>query len=237
MELGNSIQNQFGQSVATKPNYEPNYPYDLRSVVKDVSELLDFDKFEFNDDTLMLQGKYAGQTAKEVMEKDFRYLIWADMETMQRLSPKYIRILLEQEGSRMDKKTRDMYLEKERWQIYCRGLYDDVKSEIFFADDKKFGQKKLSVYKNQRNLHDKTIEILKERNLIERARRLDMSVEIMKIADQIKNACMQKSGKKAFAVEASEDLINKQIVIKITEGAWNAKKKKVTTVTVNSKWT
>jgi len=128
------------------------YFYDFKQIPTSESELFPFDIFEFKDGNVMLEGKYAGKKCEEIAELDFRYLIWANTYTMQRLSPEYINNYLERSKKKMTVAQREKYIEKIKWQVFCRENYDQTKLKLFH--NKKYYNK------DQRVLHDVTIASL-----------------------------------------------------------------------------
>lgn len=128
------------------------YFYDFKQIPTNESELFPFDIFEFNDGNVMLEGKYAGKKCEEIAELDFKYLIWSNTYTMQRLSPEYINKYLERSKKKMTVLQKEKYLEKIKWQLFCKENYDQTKLKLFH--NKKYYNK------DQRVLHDVTIASL-----------------------------------------------------------------------------
>jgi hypothetical protein len=139
------------------------YFYDFKKIPTNESELFPFDIFEFNDGNVMLEGKYAGKKCEEIAEIDFRYLIWSNTYTMQRLSPDYINQYLERSKKKMTVLQKEKYLEKIKWQLFCNENYDKSKKELFNmkkSNKKKYGLKELN--NTQRDFHSATISLLED---------------------------------------------------------------------------
>lgn len=130
------------------------YYYDFKQIPENESQLFQFDIFEFNDGNFMLEGKYAGKKCEEIAEIDFRYLIWSNTYTMQRLSPNYINQYLKRSEHKMTVLQKNKYLDKIKWQLFCKEKYDQTKKELFKI--------KKNSQKDQYYLHGITIAKLKE---------------------------------------------------------------------------
>ena len=128
------------------------YRYDFKQIPSNETELFPFDIFEFKDGNVMLEGKYAGKRCEDIAEFDFRYLIWSNTYTLQKLSPEYINQYIERSKNKMKLPQKNKYLDKVKWQLFCKENYDQTKIKLFY--NKKY------LNSDQRKLHDVTIASL-----------------------------------------------------------------------------